>query len=503
MATRGIAAISRDLVRANQRLEKAAAAAEDKVIASFLRAESRIFSRVSSLLSEAPRFDQENLNARLRWYFENVPSVEVARENAGYFGAVNSYLDQYPRIGKMAEDILAAGRVERDLVGIPRELVDALRNRDKVHFEDLNTAALQRLDDTLLSSIVVGRTPANTLAAMKGVITGEYPWGNRKGLYQWHAGTYVRTAQMRFSRQILKAKADEIGLETFVYTGPVDEVTRDFCLDLVGTTHTRAEIEQMDNGQTGSVFTDGGGYNCRHSWSPVNRRVASDLSRAVSQGREPIKAEIARQAPAGAAEGRVPAGLPTAAWVKSLQPTEKKVLGHWKGSGYYDFRKVQFASRNPRALENMIAAKGAERVRSLQAQVAELERALDRSATYAGEVYRGISNLSDETLAAFTRASEVEFQALSSSSKDLGVAEYFSGGGNSVLFRIKTKTGVDIEGVSHAASEKEVLLRAGSKYKIDRVEIFGPGDFYNPTGGSTGYKLDAGYHKAIIYMTEI
>ena len=35
-------------------------------------------------------------------------------------------------------------------------------------------------------------------------------WGKGRGLYEWHAGTYARTAQMRNARQMLKVKADEL-----------------------------------------------------------------------------------------------------------------------------------------------------------------------------------------------------------------------------------------------------------------------------------------------------
>lgn len=54
----------------------------------------------------------------------------------------------------------------------------------------------------------------------------------------------------------------------YEYAGPVDGLERDFCADLSakGKAYTRAEIDDMDNGQGLPVFTSCGGYNCRHSW---------------------------------------------------------------------------------------------------------------------------------------------------------------------------------------------------------------------------------------------
>ena len=65
--------------------------------------------------------------------------------------------------------------------------------------------------------------------------------------------------------------------QAFLYTGPVDGKTRDWCLERVGKVYTRAEIEAMDNGQLPNPFLTGGGYNCRHSFLAVSSRELRDL----------------------------------------------------------------------------------------------------------------------------------------------------------------------------------------------------------------------------------
>lgn len=81
----------------------------------------------------------------------------------------------------------------------------------------------------------------------------------------------IRDSTMQFSRTIKANNSDRY--EFFEYDGPNDGVTRDFCRRHVGRVYTRAEIDAMDNGQTGAgtVFIAGGGYNCRHAWFPVQR----------------------------------------------------------------------------------------------------------------------------------------------------------------------------------------------------------------------------------------
>lgn len=87
------------------------------------------------------------------------------------------------------------------------------------------------------------------------------------------AAQLTRDSTMAFSRSIEAKKAEAAGMEFFEYMGPEDRITRPFCDKIVGKVFTRAEIEKMDNGQTGagSVMIHGGGYNCRHSWNPVER----------------------------------------------------------------------------------------------------------------------------------------------------------------------------------------------------------------------------------------
>lgn len=82
--------------------------------------------------------------------------------------------------------------------------------------------------------------------------------------------TLFDTQTSIYGRQIEAVATENLGpSQAFLYTGPVDGRTRDWCLDRVGKVYTRAEIERMDNGQLPNPFLTGGGYNCRHSFLAV------------------------------------------------------------------------------------------------------------------------------------------------------------------------------------------------------------------------------------------
>ncbi len=81
------------------------------------------------------------------------------------------------------------------------------------------------------------------------------------------ASTLANTALAQFDGAYTAELARSSGIDTFEYAGPPAQ--RIFCSNHLGQQYTRAEIEQMDNGQGLPVMTSCGGYNCRHSWLPV------------------------------------------------------------------------------------------------------------------------------------------------------------------------------------------------------------------------------------------
>jgi hypothetical protein len=82
-----------------------------------------------------------------------------------------------------------------------------------------------------------------------------------------YAETVINTHIDTFSRTVNGVRAVNNGIERFRYDGPPPE--RRFCQGIWGKVFTLEEIDSMDNGQLGDVFFSGGGYNCRHWWTPV------------------------------------------------------------------------------------------------------------------------------------------------------------------------------------------------------------------------------------------
>ena len=107
--------------------------------------------------------------------------------------------------------------------------------------------------------------------------------------------TEVRTKISQFGRSVNMIAADTVGMDHYLYTGPKDGITRPFCRPLINKVVDKTQLSKLNNGQGLSVRTSGGGYNCRHSWSPVtesfmkaaglDKATASDISKANTGGK--------------------------------------------------------------------------------------------------------------------------------------------------------------------------------------------------------------------------
>ena len=77
--------------------------------------------------------------------------------------------------------------------------------------------------------------------------------------------TLVNTSLNTYSRQVTNQMMAIAPSNTkYVYIGPVDEKTRDECLQMASA--GRLTLDQIKSQFGEAVLVDGGGFNCRHKW---------------------------------------------------------------------------------------------------------------------------------------------------------------------------------------------------------------------------------------------
>lgn len=260
--------------RAYAELDRLAASTGDRTVMAMVRAQGVLIRQLERIVADIPDLAGMSVQDRLVWYSTRVGRLDALVRASGYHEAAGLYVRDFERMAALAEKLVRAGGAS-GFGTVPAEFVRALQQRQWDRFVFLGREAALKLDDVFLDLVIGGASRSTMLAELRGVITGEYPWGDKTGLYEWHAGTYARTNAHRTMQAFANQQAQEAGLERFLYVGPLDAKTREFCAPLVGHTFTREEIDEMDNGQSADVFSDGGGWNCRHEWVGVTDELAA------------------------------------------------------------------------------------------------------------------------------------------------------------------------------------------------------------------------------------
>lgn len=103
-----------------------------------------------------------------------------------------------------------------------------------------------------------------------------------------HARTQARTSVSAYNQNYREELADRAELEHFLYYGNIQDNSRQFCRRLVDGVYTRQQIDQMKNGMLEPVMTFQGGYNCRHSWVPVDPEWDPELRDMVVESDTPL-----------------------------------------------------------------------------------------------------------------------------------------------------------------------------------------------------------------------
>lgn len=197
-------------------------------------------------------------------------AVREAMTRAGYDDLIEQALDA------AFDDLTSAALARSALAKASSRLLSGQQARllavQALHIGDL-LAVAQDVADALSAAVLRASFSAASPETVMGDLAAHLDDAAPR------VRTLYDTAVSIYHRQVEAVTATDGPDVPFVYLGPVDDVIRPFCEDLVGKVLTRQAIEALDNGQLDNVFLTGGGYNCRHVWQEVSR--LSDLAALV------------------------------------------------------------------------------------------------------------------------------------------------------------------------------------------------------------------------------
>jgi hypothetical protein len=271
----------------------------------------RLEREVINIASELPTKTGELYSTRLA--IEIKPRLQQAIEEL-YLKPVQTFIKDYDKIagvivatyGKLPIPPEFKQITEADLV-----VIQQLKRLAFTNFQNLGNELANTLAGEVYQSTLVGRSFNDMVQTIREKINGIYQFSDNKKAQQLveyisnnpdgaevntaidelkqvygrntqgdsfvkYASLLVTDSIMGFDGQLAKYRADALGLGSFLYYGSIIKDSRDFCRKHTGKVYTEEEINQIwasDTGQgrdQGSPFIVRGGYNCRHSWQPVD-----------------------------------------------------------------------------------------------------------------------------------------------------------------------------------------------------------------------------------------
>ena len=132
-----------------------------------------------------------------------------------------------------------------------------------------------------------------------------------------YSSQMVHDSLMQFNGTYTRHKAQEAGLDHYLYYGSLIKDSRSFCSNHVDKTYSTAEAEkiwsnQQWKGKSGTdPFIDRGGFNCRHHFIPVDPEHLAELEggEVREEEEEPVSKPQARKIKYPSVDSVVAAGM--------------------------------------------------------------------------------------------------------------------------------------------------------------------------------------------------
>lgn len=278
-------------------------AATDRLLSEVEALQSRIALKLDRLLGEL-----DIQGGRLVQSAANVAKVEeimqVLRDDFAderWERAVIDYLGKYDDVnGALVEYAKGLGTVDAAVLTAIKRTFKAQVAEYLTTPQSFTAELWQPIANEALGAVATGQGLAATTRRMQEIVTGTE---DAPGALWGAAKTAANDSLTVYQRSAVKAAADQVGSEYFLYRGRSIDTTRPFCDERDGKAWHREEIEawgrdaasgdgwagMIEGTNERTIFQYLGGYSCRHTLIPIAWRDVpeEDKARMRAKGLNP------------------------------------------------------------------------------------------------------------------------------------------------------------------------------------------------------------------------
>lgn len=189
--------------------------------------------------------------------------LAAALDRTGYRRLVTAVMDA--PLDRLAARVIEGDRLAgaaAQLTAVDVDALAALKTVDVRRLLNVGAESVERVWRVMLDGVLGARDLQSLIDDLADTLD----------LSLGQARTVYDTAMSTYPRAVAALNSEGTPDELWLYVGPVDSVTREFCLEHVGKVYRRDEIDDLDNGSKTlpDVFLHCGSYNCRHRWQRVS-----------------------------------------------------------------------------------------------------------------------------------------------------------------------------------------------------------------------------------------
>lgn len=156
----------------------------------------------------------------------------------------------------------------------------------------INQFVIDPINDLLTQNVTSGGMFADLVEQMRIAILGDK---ERLGKLERYASQITRDSLNQYSANYQQAITSDLGFEWFYYSGQLVSDSRSYCVEREGKYYHEKEVERsaslewsgkIPGTNSSSIFVYRGGFNCNHSYLPVDiLQVPKDVvERNVANG---------------------------------------------------------------------------------------------------------------------------------------------------------------------------------------------------------------------------
>ena len=215
------------------------------------------------IVSDAANISQA-INSR-----QEIAMIFQREYNAGFITpTVNGYDNMVVAVKNYLDDV----GINIPFTQLDVDVVNALKQGAFINFDVTGQAFQAQLADEMYKSVLSNRPFADMVKELQGSLRSITDV--RGTPMSVRASQIANDALLSVDRTVSTKKAQDAGIDNYLYFGSTVKDSREFCVQHEGEIRSMAEWEDIGQGDwqgksSSDLFVTAGGYNCGHALVPV------------------------------------------------------------------------------------------------------------------------------------------------------------------------------------------------------------------------------------------